>query len=335
VFRKNLRWGKSPTVKPHPDFPGLTAYDYRAMKGNESSHTREPASTSLQSQTNPPDHILVAEDDVFFRRLNTQVLLRSGYEVDATADGAAAWQALNTDAYDLLITDNKMPKLSGVELLKKLRAARMALPVIMATGTLPEEDFTRHPWLLPAATLLKPYTGGEMLRTVKKVLREADSTAAGSQLLMDRDMKDNKTSQAGEPANASCQRSMRSTHRILVVDEDRNLRQFYADALAGPGYHVDATDDGAAAWEALKANRYNLLITEHEIPNLTGVELIKMLRAARMALPVVMAAGRLPTQELARNPSLQLAATLSKPFVVDALLDTVKNVLRATDSPPA
>jgi hypothetical protein len=59
-----------------------------------------------------------------------------------------------------------------------------------------------------------------------------------------------------------------------------------------------------------------------------------MLRAARMALPVVMAAGRLPTHELARNPSLQLAATLSKPFQVDALLDTVKNVLHATDSAP-
>ena len=107
------------------------------MIGNGISHAEEQASTPLQSQTNPPDHILVVEDDIFFRRLNTQVLLGSGYEVDAAADGAAAWQALNTDGYDLLITDNSMPKLSGVELLKKLRGARMALPVIMATGTLP------------------------------------------------------------------------------------------------------------------------------------------------------------------------------------------------------
>jgi DNA-binding response OmpR family regulator len=75
------------------------------------------------------------------------------------------------------------------------------------------------------------------------------------------------------------------------------------------------------------------MITEHEMPHLTGVELVKKLRAARMAVPVVMAAGRLPAHELARNPSLQLAATLSKPFAVDALLDTVRNVLRATDSP--
>lgn len=202
------------------------------MKDTRSSHEGVPASIPLQSQTNPPDHILVAEDDVLFRRLNTQVLLRSGYEVDAAADGAAAWQALNTDRYDLLVTDNSMPKMSGVELLKKLRAARMALPVILATRALPEAEFTRYPWLQPAATLLKPYTGEEILRTVKKVLREADSTADGSQLFMNRDMKDNKTSQAGEPASAPRPCSTGSAHRILVVDEDGDLRQLYADALA-------------------------------------------------------------------------------------------------------
>ena len=137
-------------------------------------------------------------------------------------------------------------------------------------------------------------------------------------------MNDTRTSRAEEPASTPRQRPTSSCRRILVVDEDSDLRRLYAEALAGVGYCVDAAADGAAGWQALKANRYNLLITEHEMPNLTGVELVKMLRAARMALPVVMAAGRLPTHELARNPSLQFAATLSKPFAVDALLDTVK-----------
>ena len=200
---------------------------------DRTTYAGEPASTPLQSQTNPPDHILVAEDDLFFRQLDTEVLLRSGYEADAVADGAAAWQALNADNYDLLITDNNMPKMSGIELLKKLHGTRMALPVIMATGTLPKEEFTRHPWLQPAATLLKPYTANEMLRIVKKVLREADSTADGSQLLMHRDMKDNKISQAGKPAGAPRQGPTNSSRRILVVDEDSDLRQLYADALAG------------------------------------------------------------------------------------------------------
>jgi DNA-binding response OmpR family regulator len=146
-------------------------------------------------------------------------------------------------------------------------------------------------------------------------------------------MKDYELSQAGEPAGASLQSQTNLPRRILVVDDDSDLRRLYTEVLVRPGYHVDAEEDGAAGWEALQANNYNLLITEYSIPKLTGVELVRKLRAARMALPVVLAAVRLPVHELARNPSLQLAATLLKPFAVDALLDTVKNALRATDSP--
>jgi DNA-binding response OmpR family regulator len=56
-------------------------------------------------------------------------------------------------------------------LIEKLHATSKVLPVIMVTGTLPQEEFTRNPKLQPAATLLKPYTIAELLETVKKVLR--------------------------------------------------------------------------------------------------------------------------------------------------------------------
>jgi DNA-binding response OmpR family regulator len=145
-------------------------------------------------------------------------------------------------------------------------------------------------------------------------------------------MKGTKTQGPGKPAGTPRRRPASYCPRVLVVDEDSDLRQLYTEALAGQGYQVDAAADGAAAWEALRTKRYQLLITEHEMPNLTGVELVKMPRAAHMALPVVMAARRLPIEELARNPSLQLAAALAKPFAVDALLATVQDVLHATDS---
>jgi DNA-binding response OmpR family regulator len=76
------------------------------------------------------------------------------------------------------------------------------------------------------------------------------------------------------------------------------------------------------------------MITDNNMPRLTGVELVRKLRAAHMALPVIMATGRLPTEELAQNPSLQLAALLPKPFSIGELLETVRAVLRATDSAP-
>jgi DNA-binding response OmpR family regulator len=119
-----------------------------------------------------------------------------------------------------------------------------------------------------------------------------------------------------------------------VVEDDSGVRQLSAQVLVGSGYHVDAAEDGAAAWEALQIKAFNLLITDHNMPRLTGVELVKKLRSARMALPVIMATGRLPTEALAQNPSLQLAAVLPKPFSIAELLETVRAVLRATDSAP-
>jgi DNA-binding response OmpR family regulator len=147
-------------------------------------------------------------------------------------------------------------------------------------------------------------------------------------------IKDNKLLQTEEPAGAL---PLRPAHlfppRILVVDEDRDLRRLYTEALARPGYHVDAAEDGAAALKALRVNNYQLLITEHSLPTLTGVELVRTLRAARMALPVIMAATRLPIQELAQNPSLQPVAVLPKPFYISQLLETVRAILRAAVSP--
>ena len=130
----------------------------------------EPASVPPQREPNPRQRILVVEDDAAVRRVNTEVLIYSGYHVDAAEDGAAAWDTLQLNNYDLMITDNDMPRMTGIELMQKLQAARMALPVIMATGTVPDDEFTRYELLQPARTLIKPYTFDELLEAVKEVL---------------------------------------------------------------------------------------------------------------------------------------------------------------------
>jgi acetyltransferase-like isoleucine patch superfamily enzyme/CheY-like chemotaxis protein len=117
------------------------------------------------------------------------------------------------------------------------------------------------------------------------------------------------------------------SHRILVVEDDRDLRQLNASALINSGYAVDVAEDGAAAWESLQANHYDLMITDNKMPKLTGIELLKKLRSAHMGLPAIMATGTVPTQELAQNPWLEPVTTLAKPYVIDLLLDTVKEVL--------
>jgi DNA-binding response OmpR family regulator len=135
------------------------------------SQVEVPAVAPLPRQTNPRQRILVVEDDAAIRQLNTEVLTCSGYHVDAAEDGAAAWDALQLNRYDLVVTDNQMPRVTGVELIQKLQDARMDLPVIMATGTLPDEQPARYTSLQPVITLLKPYSFHQLLDAVKEVLR--------------------------------------------------------------------------------------------------------------------------------------------------------------------
>ncbi len=131
--------------------------------------------SAARSQTNPSSHILVVDDDSEIREFSAGALVPFGYRVDVAQDSAAAWKALHAKRYDLLITDNNMPKVSGVELVKKLRSARMTLPVILVSGELPTEELDRNPRLQLAATLVKPFSSGQLLETVREVLLAADN----------------------------------------------------------------------------------------------------------------------------------------------------------------
>jgi DNA-binding response OmpR family regulator len=129
------------------------------------------ASAITQGQPDPPPRILVVENEPDIRRLCADVLIDSGYRVDAAEDGLVAWEAIRADRYHLLITDHVLPKVSGVDLIKMLHAARLALPVILTTKTLPNRELALEPMVLPAAVLLKPYTNDELLGAVRQVLR--------------------------------------------------------------------------------------------------------------------------------------------------------------------
>jgi two-component system, OmpR family, alkaline phosphatase synthesis response regulator PhoP len=137
------------------------------MKDDENQQTGEAA---LQRRSTLPHRILVVDDEPMMRHLNTKMLVDAGYHVDAAEDGAVAWDTLQVKNYDLLITDNTMPKVSGVELIEKVRAAGMALPVIMATAASPQAELSQYPAAKPAAILVKPYTMAEFLATVSSVL---------------------------------------------------------------------------------------------------------------------------------------------------------------------
>jgi DNA-binding response OmpR family regulator len=98
------------------------------------------------------------------------VLIRFGYQAETAEDGEAAWDALQAYDYDLLITDNNMPKVSGVELVRKIRSAQMTIPIILASGSVAAYEVDSNDWLQPVATIEKPFSSNQLLAKVNAAL---------------------------------------------------------------------------------------------------------------------------------------------------------------------
>lgn len=86
--------------------------------------------------------ILVADDSVTSRTLEKNILTAAGYEVSLANDGEEAWQALQSGAFDLLISDVEMPRRNGLDLTRQIRESERLrdLPVILVTSLGKEEQ---------------------------------------------------------------------------------------------------------------------------------------------------------------------------------------------------
>ena len=146
------------------------------MNKHLKTRSARPAIAPAPGATPRPRRILVVDDNPGLHQLGTEVLIHHGYQVDAAEDDIAGWKALQTRTYDLLIADLDLPGLSGLKLVKQLRAARLALPVILASGTLTPQELGRNPWLPLSGALLKPCSPDQLLQTVQAVWRATDAT---------------------------------------------------------------------------------------------------------------------------------------------------------------
>jgi DNA-binding response OmpR family regulator len=119
--------------------------------------------------------VLVAEDDEGLRSVLERGLRENGYAVDTTADGEQALRYLDTYEYEVAILDWRMPKLSGLEVIRRLRLRGSALPVLMLTARDAASD--RVAGLDEGADdyLVKPFDFSELLARVRALQRRGEA----------------------------------------------------------------------------------------------------------------------------------------------------------------
>ncbi len=117
--------------------------------------------------------IAIVDDEVSIREALEEVLGSEGYEVASFPDGAAAWLAFQRGLPDLAILDILMPRMDGLELCRKLRAASEELPIVFLTSR--DEEFDRVLGLELGADdyLCKPFSMRELVARVKVLFRRA------------------------------------------------------------------------------------------------------------------------------------------------------------------
>jgi two-component system OmpR family response regulator len=124
-----------------------------------------------------PVRILIAEDDAILAGGLRCILQKSGYAVDWVKNGAEADAALASNEFDLLILDISLPKLSGLEVLKRLRARNSRLPVLLLTALDSIEDRVRGLDAGADDYLVKPFQLAELEARARALTRRGMSGA--------------------------------------------------------------------------------------------------------------------------------------------------------------
>jgi two-component system alkaline phosphatase synthesis response regulator PhoP len=127
--------------------------------------------------------LLICDDEVHILRAAEFKLKRAGYEVRTAFDGEEAWQAIQAEMPDMLITDYQMPRLDGLQLIARCRetAATKTLPIVLLTAKGLELD---QPGLIAkfklGAIFSKPFSPRELQSRVEQLVGKPVTPAAAA-----------------------------------------------------------------------------------------------------------------------------------------------------------
>jgi CheY-like chemotaxis protein len=120
-----------------------------------------------------------------------------------------------------------------------------------------------------------------------------------------------------------------TANKILVADDEIHIIHVVAIKLRNNGYDVVSAHNGAEAYELACAEKPDIVVTDYQMPSMTGIELIERLRANEELkdVPVVLLTARSFAITQEQQAELGVAACLSKPFSPKELLKTLQDIL--------
>jgi PAS domain S-box-containing protein len=237
--------------------------------------------------------VLLVEDDEKVRAIAARVLRGRGFEVfEAGAADEARQLALASPRHiDVLLSDVVMPGLPGPELARQLSRLLPDLRVVLMSGYPAEALIHREADLATAKLISKPFTPDDLLRAIASVITPRRDTG---KLLND-------------------------VGTILLVEDDEALRRMTTRLLEAGKYKVLQAGTVAQGLAEFARTTVDLVLSDINLPDAKGLELLKQIRQHDMDVPVILVTGA-PDLEMATEAVRYGAFRfLSKPVANDEL----------------
>lgn len=235
--------------------------------------------------------VLVVDDDRQMAKTLAGVLNLKGFEAEAACSGKSALKMLEADRFDCVITDVKMPDVSGLDLLRAIKSLRPYLPVVLMTACAPGDLI--HDGLREGA--------------VASFVKPLDLDLVVSFL----------TGLAGQSA-------------IVIVDDDSQCWQTVSESLEKRGFTVQRITDPVRLMDVLKPSG-QVVFLGSRANGAARLEILRRIRERHGSLPVVLTTDRREqrSSEMEKARRLNVQGCLRKPFKAEEVLEVVAGIRRS------
>ena len=123
--------------------------------------------------------------------------------------------------------------------------------------------------------------------------------------------------------------------RFLLVDDMSNMVRTVRNMLRHIGYqHTMEAEDGVSAWRVLKKNKIDFVIADWNMPNMTGIDLLRKVRldSDLRDIPFLMITAEIAEETIAEAAETEVDGYIIKPFVAKVLGEKIKNILEKRNS---
>lgn len=115
--------------------------------------------------------------------------------------------------------------------------------------------------------------------------------------------------------------------KVFVVDDEPEIVEILTDLVGSLGFKVTGFTDPRAMLDAFRLATPDVVLTDHKMPETTGLQLLELVRKINPDVPVVMISGYLDRKELIHAISAGVFAVIEKPFDSDRVLQVCKNAV--------